>query len=345
MTHRRFYGVEKLQVQLTTVAAVVAAYFLIWPLVRPPDPADPAVFVASGSYGRIALLGVAVCVLAVVCGLATVSARPEGAMLAMLIGTGGISLHSPSIRALLWVRQGDLGGLYWQMALEMVLLAVVGLAGAVVLYLVRRAAGQLVPSWLWRDPLRDMPEEQQRACVRAEAERDGRDGEEAGGLIGGGFARIIVEDLGVRAARRSGRRGIGGAVLTRCGLCFLTTLAIALGLVLLLLRSAERGQILFALLAGCFVATVAAYQAFPTRFSFAAWAAPLVAAVGLYALAATASVRSGAGAWMDVQEYAQALPIDWLTAGVGGGVAGYWVSLRMHESRFLERYEKEEEGG
>ena len=63
-----------------------------------------------------------------------------------------------------------------------------------------------------------------------------------------------------------------GDVITRCGLCFMMALGLTLCLVWLLARSSDRGQILFALVAGNFLATLIAYQVFPSRLSWAAWA-------------------------------------------------------------------------
>jgi len=344
MTHRHSYGIEKLQVQLTAVAAGVAAYFLIWPIVRPADPASPVTFLADGSIGGAAVLAAVTCALAAACCLTTVSSRPEGTMAAVLIGLGGVSLHSGPMRELLWLPQTDLAGLYWRMALEVLLLAGVAAAAAVVVKVVRRLLSAAAGRWCWRDPLTTVSDRQQRVYLKAVGD-DGNGAKQGStGLLGGGFARLIVEHLGIVASRQTGRRTPGSEIATRYVLCFLTCLIASVSLVWLLARSTERGQILFALAAGCFLAAVIAYQAFPTRWSAAAWAAPIIAGVGYYALAAIGSVHAGRGAWMQVEPCYQALPIDWLTAGVGGALAGYWASSRIHEAKFLEILEEQEEG-
>jgi hypothetical protein len=114
---------------------------------------------------------------------------------------------------------------------------------------------------------------------------------------------------------------------------------LALSLVWLLARSSDRGQILFALLAGNFLATLVAYQVFPSRSRWAAWASALAAGVVFYVLAAVGAPRTGAGAWVFVANCSQALPIDWITAGLGGALLGFWGSSRLHEGKFLDQCE------
>jgi hypothetical protein len=342
MTDRHYHWFEKLQVQVTTAAAVVATYFLIWPIVAPEDPGGPVLLIAGGSVVKAALLAGATWVLAALCCLTTVSARPQGTMVAVLIGLGGLSLHSGAMRVLLWAREGALGGMYWQMATELALLAAIAVAAGQIVRLVRRLVGGLAGGLAWRDPLRCLSQQEQRAYLKSLAsDEDGDPQKGRPGLLGGSFARLIVEDLGMTSARAGGRLP-GGDVLTRCGLCFLLCLAISAGMVWMLARSADRGQLLFALTAGNFLASLIAYQAFPSRLSWAAWAAPVATGVGFYVLAAVGAPQAGQSAWMAVDACYQALPIDWVTAGLGGSILGYWVSSRMHEAKFLDRCEEEQ---
>lgn len=325
MSGRHSHWLEKLQVQLATVGCGLAAYFVIGPIVRPTDPAGPVVFLATGSAASIALLAVSLGVLAAACGLVTISARPQGAVLAMVLGSAGISLHSGRARALLWTREGDLPGLFWQMALEVVALAAVMAIAAMALVVMRSLAVRALPRWTWQDPLLDAA---------------GKPSTDPAVSRGSPLARCF----GLGAAPGTAGRGIGGKEeLTRGVLCFLLTLAITVAVVLLLMRSVERGQILFALVAGCFLGALLAQVTVPTRSSLIAWTAPVVVAIGFYVLAATSMVRSGFGAWMDVPGYARALPIDWATAGVGGALLGHWVSLRMREAKLLEQEEQSED--
>jgi hypothetical protein len=347
MTHRRLHWLEKLQVQLTAAGVLVVAYFLVWRLIRPADPTGAVAFVATGALRDAGLLAAVVLVLTVVGGVTTLTARPEGAMTAVLLGLGGVSLHSGPMRTLLWVRQDDLGALYWQMAAETVLLGAILAAAAVVLHGLRRAVGGRLGRWAWRDLLGDFDERRQREYVRFVAAGKNADGADAYDdlplkIVGGGFARIIVERWG--AARRGRSGASGGDEVARRGMCFALLVAAGLALVWLLARSVDRGQVLFAVFGGCFLATMLAYMVFPMRFSLPAWAGPILVGVASYVLAATGSLESGQGAWMNVPACYQALPLDWLTGGVGGALLGYWVASRMHENKFLEYQEEQEEG-
>ena len=112
---------------------------------------------------------------------------------------------------------------------------------------------------------------------------------------------------------------------------------IAAGLLLALMRSSDRGQIVFALVASFFLAVFVAHQKFPTPCGAGAWMLPALLAVCSYVLAATAGVGPGPQGWIEVSHYARALPVDWMTAGAGGAMLGYWVSLRVHEARYFEK--------
>jgi hypothetical protein len=352
MTHRQHHGIEKLQVQITAAAVLVAAYFLVWRAVRPADPEGAVTFLATGSFGRGAVLAAVVLLVTVLCAVTTISARPEGTLAAALMGLGGVSVHSGPMRTLLWLRQGDLSSMYWQMAAEVVLLGLVLAVGAGVLRRLGPVGRRLAGKWAWNDLLGAFNEKQQREYVRfvANRKRDD-DGEAKGDLslkpLGGGFARIISDSLDRAAVRRTGLKAPDGEALARWGSCFALCLAAAAALLWLLAQSADRGQILFAVFAGCFLSTMLAYHVFPSRCSSPAWAAAVVLGAGSYVLAAVnaATFQSGPATWVDVPACFQALPVDWLTAGAGGALLGYWVSSRMHESKFLEYHEEQEEGG
>jgi hypothetical protein len=88
--------------------------------------------------------------------------------------------------------------------------------------------------------------------------------------------------------------------------------------------------------AGCFLGVFVGQKFAPTQTNLAAWAVPVSLGLFLYILAAASSVHSGRGAWMDVEKYFRVLPIDWLTAGLGGGMLGHWEDLRMREARHIE---------
>lgn len=336
MDARRLHDVEKLQVQVAAAVGLAAAYFLLWPVVAPTPPTEAMAMLATGSYLTLAKVVAVVAGLAVVAAVLTVSCRPQGALAVALLAAGAFSLRCRPLREVLWVRQDDLPRLFWQMLAEAVLLAAVAAAAAGLVGIVRRVLALVAGKWLWRDPLLSLPEDQRRSWLDGLPQSP----------WGGGFRRIFVEGLGVESARRGGARLPSAEALTRWALCSLLTIAISLALVAVLLRSADRGQILFAILAGCFLGSLLAYQIVPTRLGLPAWAGPVVAAAALYVLSAVSTVAAGQGAWMQVKAYSQILPIDWATAGLGGSLLGYWVSSRMQEARFLEQSERrdEEEG-
>jgi len=347
MTPRTFHSVEKIQIRLAAILAAVAAYYVIWGLVRPADPGGPMVFLPTGSYAAVALLCGAMCVLAAACGVVTISARPHGAILAMAFGAGGLSLHSEPIRSLLWERQGELRPLYWQMAGEVVLLTAVLVVAVLALVVGRALAAAILPKLVWQDPLAELSDEEREAYNRAvEAGR-----KEAGDRSAAArLAHVVLMPLsglfvlffpGTDMPKLAQRE-----TATKRALCFLVTFVIGVAAVMLLMKSSQRGQLLFAVLAGCFLGTWLGQMAVPIRSSIVSLALPIVMAVGFYVLAALSNVQATDpdAAWMGVSLYARVLPIDWVSAGLGGSMLGHWVSLRMREMKFLEQQEQEEAG-
>ena len=120
--------------------------------------------------------------------------------------------------------------------------------------------------------------------------------------------------------------------------------AIAVVTILLSMRSSDRGQVLFSLLASFVLAVILSHQVFPGAYSIAAWLMPPVTAVMFYSLAAN-EITAGPQAWMAVPAYSRALPVDWLTAGCGGAVLGYWICRRLHETHHIERRQEQENPG
>ena len=144
---------EKFQVQLVTVAALAVVYLGLWPLFRGSDPSGPVTFLSNGSLAEMGLFAVVFWALACVCAAVTITGRPEGAMIAMLIGAGGLALRSGQIRTLLWSNMANGSALYGRLAVEVLILAAVVAVGSTVIGLVRLAASRVRPRWLWRDPL------------------------------------------------------------------------------------------------------------------------------------------------------------------------------------------------
>jgi hypothetical protein len=317
MNQQQFHWIEKVQVQVATALAVVVVYFVAWPLVAPDDPAGPVAFLATGSYAGIAAFAVLLCVLAGLCAAVTVTSRPESALLAAAFGAGGVSLRSPQIRSLLWTRNADIGPLFGGMIAELLMLGAVAIAAIVIAACVRRAVASVSGRWLWKTPLVDA------------AGRPGVPPSPVEPYLRRLFSGVTSpkggdpkQDATVRRAQYAG--------------CFLLSLVLAMVLLVVLLQSAERGQVLFSLVASFALAVLVAHQAFPVRNGSFLWLVPVVAGVVFYAMAWRAA-PDGALEWSAIRLYARALPVDWLAAGGGGALLGYWLSERIHEARHLEQ--------
>ena len=280
-----------------TVLGLLGVYFLAWPIVRPDDPLSPMTFLPLGNYGSAVGFAVVFCMLVAVCAIATVKVRPVGALLSATLAVGGVSLRSPQIRAMLWDRQGDLGGLYAQLMIEVATMALLAAAASLIVLLVRRAAGAINPDWLWKDPM----------------------------------------------AAESAERPAATVELGRCAVSVVLAGVIATVILAATMRSADRGQILFALLVSFTVAVFVAHQVFPQPYALSVWVLPMVIAVFFYAVA-WVKMRSGvAGGWVAVHTLFRALPVDWMTAGGGGALLGFWVSQRVHEFRHVHPQHQEGE--
>ncbi len=334
MKHRKLHWLEKVQVQLATLVGVVIVYALFASAFRPVDPYLPIVFLPGGNYSQIGVLAVLLWVLAGVCAIATLTSRPEGSLLAALFAVGGVSLRSPSLKTLLWAKQGELGGLFSQFAIEMIIMSVLLVGAVIVIAFVRQLGKKLAPGVMWRDPLTEFTDQH----------ANGQD--EPGYLLHGwlkydpiGLAALLaIYFMGRKSAHKADSARASEAI-RRLVMCLAASLLFALILVSLLMRSQARGQVIFAVLAGTFLAVLIAHQLFPTPFSVVAWLTPLLTGIILYAFSAytSSSVQP-----VDVPLYANALPIDWLTVGGGGAMLGFWVSSRIFEARHFEKYEAEQ---
>ncbi|MFW6066524.1 MAG: hypothetical protein ACOC9S_06860, partial [Planctomycetota bacterium] len=131
----------------------------------------------------------------------------------------------------------------------------------------------------------------------------------------------------------------------RIGASLASSAAIAVVLFWLLLRSPERGQILFAVVTSAALGAFIAHQVLPSSHSMLVWTVPFLIAIFVYASCTGISLGDSTRAWTAVPLRARVLPIDWLTAGGGGAFLGYWLSARVHEMRFIEKHEDTQEKG
>jgi hypothetical protein len=299
MSSRQFHTLEKLVVQLTSLAALAVVYFFIYPAVRVDDGQSAIAFIPTGSFPQAAAFVAMILALAAACALLTVSARPEGTLLAVFIAAGGISLHSPRFATLLWIRDDGYAGLFHTLILEMLVMAALLAIVILVVKIIRSTVGRIKPEWIWKSPLQDTPAGQ--------------------GAAGGKLSRQML---------------IGRSAVSMC-LGLLTSVV----LLLVIMQSSQRGQVLFSLLVSFTLAVLIAQKLMPSPYSEVFFAMPIIVGMFFYALASVASVGESVQDWINVPHYARVLPIDWLTAGCGGAAIGYWICQRVNESAYFESQE------
>lgn len=332
MGHWRVQRKELLQVQVVTGLALAVTYFLLWPMLRPADPDGPLVLLAEGNAPGILAILLAMAVLAAITSAVTVHSRPVGSIVAALLGTGGLCMHSPPLKALLWAREGEFGGLFMGFIFELLALSVGVIVVCLVVGLVRQGIAGINPRWVWRDPL--MSDE-----VAASTSSDSRKSHFA---FTNPFAALL-EMIGQRGSPHYGKKRSALDEAKALAGCLLISAVLAVVLYMILVQSRERGQVLFALLASFTVAVLVAHQASPTSLAGPLLAMPVVLGVVIYLLgmfASTGAVEAH-NAWLRVPPYAHALPLDWITAGVGGAGLGFWISSRIHELRHMEKREQQ----
>ena len=311
--------IEKLRVQFSAAAGLVAVYFFLWQTLASRDPLWPITFIAEGNIANLAVFTAILLGLAVFTSLLTLGLRPAGPLLATLIAAGALSLRCPQARTLLWAHQDNLAWLFTGMIVEILLLTASVALAALVISSIRYAAGRINPKWRWHGEEIEPAEE----ALRTD-------------WIGELFALEVQSVISLLGKGKSSRRQAASGMLAKSLYCFLTGLVIANVVLLVVMQSPLRGQIIFALMVSFFVAALAAYRTFDVSSCVPAIAMALVSAVGLYTLAAFMSI-SGTSAWMSVPIFAKALPIDYLTAGGGGAVLGYWINCRVNQAKVAEQ--------
>ncbi len=321
---------EKRQVQLATAGGLLIVYLLLWSSLRAWDPAAPVSIVAKGGYAAFGVVALTVLALAAVCGVITVGLRPASALLATLIGAAAVSIRSPSIRALLWSHQDQFDMLFAKLIGEVLLLASLVACASLIIYLIHRVASRLNPKWGWRE----------RADKLAGKQEDDEYSDAGGADAASPPLLLAVIRVTRLASVEKAKRRQATAVVVQALYCIGLGTLIAIAMVLVVMKSSDRGQIIFALLVSSFVAAFAAYEIFPARSNLPGMAMVVLSAVALYALAAVMSISGIHNAWTGVKPFGQALPIDWLTAGGGGALLGYWVSSRAKEVKHGQQIEE-----
>lgn len=311
--HQRHW-LDKTQVQVASLLALAAVYFLAWPLFKPWDEGGAVAFVPVGDVARLLLLAGVVAVVALGCTLLTLHARPEGALLACLVGLAGLSFRSGQMCTLLWLSEGRFRAAYVGMAGEILLLGLMLLESMAIIWIVRSLVRLIRPTWVWAE---------QPATA------------EAAGALTQSLSADWKEFTGSFAKDKNS------------GLTLLAAMAMELAIAVILLvctfRSSDRGQVAFALAGSFLLGALASHQVFPVRFSLPFWLGPILMALGVYVLAPDPTVLGAGPAWFNELMVASsmplraALPMDWLSLGGGGAVAGYWISRRIHQARIHEQ--------
>jgi len=339
MKHERHHWLEKLQVQFAGFAALAVVFFCVGPIHGWWDPQWPATYIPTGSFLALLQLALLVWAMAAVCAIVTITARPEGTLFATLVGAMGVSMHSTQIRVLVWSNEGSLAGLFLQLIVELLVLFVIVVGAIHIIWRIRALMSRAFPKLMWtgRITAETVIDDPQDAVAAARRHSEMLGGLHKMGFLGGLLGGILgPEGMPIMSSKQEGKNR--KAILVCTASCLTATILYSSILLMLLMQSAERGQIIFALFASFLLATIIAHQQFATRFSVAAWSAPLITGIVFYMLAIAASGDVEANVWTRVQLFARALPIDWMTAGGAGAVLGYWISERVHELRHLEHH-------
>lgn len=308
MTPQFKHWLEKAHVQAAAAAALAFMWFVGWRLVQPEDPQAALTFIPTGHYTCFAVFAALVLAFAAGCALATLPARPEGALLATLVGAAGLSLRSAPMRTLLW-QFPDPRWVFLKLAVEALLMVAVLIGAAGVILLVRGVFRRLAPRWVWKE----RPEQLPGGAEKAGAQGRAPDPSEPAATLRAGAARA--------------------------GACLLMEMAAATVLLVLTFRSSDRGQIAFALVGSFFLSALIAHQTFPARTVAACWLGPVIMAVAVFALGYLVANYSDQPTWHAALMVAQrlplraALPVDWMTLGGAGAVGGFWLSRRFHYAR------------
>jgi len=294
LQHRHM--LEKLQVWIAAAAAACVAWFAAWPLVRPWDRGGALAFVPTGDWASLAVFAGVVVAMSSAVALVTLSARPEGALLAALAGVAGFAFRSGPMRTLLWRRADAPGRLFADLAIEMAAMTAVLAASALAVTCVRALLKRLLPRWAWSEP------------NRAPGGRDGPRRKTARGQAAMHVAGCLVMQMAVALIClvhlfRSTDRG---------QIAFALAGSFLLGS--LIAHQVFPIRATAVLWAGPLIMGMAVYGLGAGASADGAdWLRVLMVGQGV-------PIRA-------------ALPVDWLALGAGGAVGGFWISRRIHEAR------------
>lgn len=222
---------------------------------------------------------------------------PDAGAFAVAFGLAVLSMRSGQVSDLQRYAEGSAGEFYLPLGVEM--------AGWLVAMVVAMLAGGWVEAWFLPEPPGESDEPSPRDPRPAKAVRP-------------------VVSLGMAAATGSSRPR--GELSTGAISAAVSVLA-GWGLIWLLGNPSDhwilKGQVLFSVSAAMFVAALFSHQIFQCRLNL--WFVLAVGILGLlgYGLAAAGSPSA----------LSRMLPLEYISAGTAGAVAGTWFSQRVVESK------------
>jgi hypothetical protein len=110
-------------------------------------------------------------------------------------------------------------------------------------------------------------------------------------------------------------------------------------LMMLIVQSDSRKQVLAAVVIASLLGSLIAHQSLPTRPSAIFWTGPFIVAIAGYAWAMRAPGQWQIG--IPANHLAAASPLDYASLGTAGAIFGYWISTQWHEVADLSDVEVE----
>ncbi len=325
--HQKYHLFEKIQVQVLTVALGLVVFFGIWPLMAPRDSLAPMILLSGGSLGAPLSLLTAVAVLSLLAGAVTVHQRPVGGLMVSILSLLALSFRSEKINVLLFRYEQHPGSAYPVLMGELLLLLVAAGVGVIAAGIGRSLVAGSKPAWRWQPRHLRKDEANFQADQRSPL----------------GLAAPVRKAAGSLMDKSDPAAGNAAKLqFVQAGRAILVCFLVANAILLLLCRSDERGQLLFAVGGAFLIASLAANLVAPSRLVVLLLPLPILSGLFYYGYA-MATAGQGLQAWANIWLPARILPIDWLSAGVGGVLTGYWIACRIREAKFAQ--DSQDSGG
>ncbi len=325
MTEQRWHILEKIQVQIAAVAALAIMYFVFWRWIKPEDVNGVATFIPLHAYGHLITFALFTWLLAAGVAVITTTSRPQGALLATLVGAGGVSLHTQPMRLLL-MQFSPPATLMRPLIVEMVCMAAIVMVAAAIIQLVRAVVQKIHPPIM-------------RPNVLMSEGSHGGEARENSLLVWLLTGQKYSSGLLARTAAQKSEISLKDVFLTAGG-CLAITVIIALLLMEVTIFEVQRGQLLFGVAISFFVGAAVGTYFMPINFCWPCWLAAILIG-GLCYVKGCAVVDTGVLTWTHMDYFTNILPVDWLSAACGGAVGGFWLARRLHDLKFSSHHEKQ----